>query len=65
MKCCKECEKLKKEALKRFKKIYPCIGHNNFNKCFTYYKGKLFFWFNTEDKSTHILHTEINGEVVI
>lgn len=48
------------EAKEKFKKIYPCGAYFSFAECFTVYKGRLIFWFNTEDHSTHALQCHIN-----
>lgn len=44
--------KLIRQAKKKYKKIYP-IG--TFNNSFTVFNGYLILWFNTKDKSTHIV----------
>ncbi|MGM0443728.1 MAG: hypothetical protein ACQEQV_06025 [Fibrobacterota bacterium] len=46
-------------ARKKYNSIKPCGGYNNLDECFTQEEGKLFFWFNTQDKSTHALCKEI------
>lgn len=51
-----EAEKaLVRKALKKYKNIFPCGSKKTFDECFTKNKGKLFFWFNTEDHSSHIM----------
>jgi hypothetical protein len=47
-----------KKAKNRFKKILPCGRKRKFAECFTVEKDKVFFWFNTEDQSTHVLYSE-------
>jgi hypothetical protein len=34
--------------------IYPCGRTSGWTDCFTLFKGKLHFWFNTDDHSTHV-----------
>ncbi|MCX7727367.1 MAG: hypothetical protein N2053_11040 [Chitinispirillaceae bacterium] len=48
-----------KEAKKRHKKIYPCARMKNLDECFTKSRDILFFWYNTEDNSTHVITKEI------
>jgi hypothetical protein len=47
--------KLILEARDRFKKIYPCGNNKDLIDCFTRMGNLLVFWFNTEDKSTHLM----------
>ena len=35
--------------------IYPCPPQKDFAHCFTRDNGKVYFWFNTHDKSTHVV----------
>jgi hypothetical protein len=42
-------------AIDRYERIYPCSDRNDFNECFTVEDGRLLFWFNTEDQSTHVM----------
>ena len=44
-----------KKAKSRFKKILPCGRRRSLKQCFTVEKDKVFFWFNTEDESTHLM----------
>ena len=55
---------LKKEMVEKAKHLYrnrisPCSTRRTFNDCFTVEDGKLYFWFNTEDNSTHILAADL------
>ncbi|MDR0306502.1 MAG: hypothetical protein LBI42_06665 [Chitinispirillales bacterium] len=43
------------QALNRYRKIFPCGDKAEFSDCFTVDSGKLLFWFNTEDKTTHVM----------
>ena len=42
-------------AIERYENIYPCSNRDDFSESFTEEDGRLFFWFNTEDQSTHLL----------
>ena len=35
--------------------IYPCTQRADFEHCFTRDSERVYFWFNTEDNSTHIV----------
>lgn len=52
-------QKLFKKARDIYKNITPCGSKKSFDECFTEYEDKLFFWFDTEDDSTHILIDEV------
>jgi len=52
-------KKLFQEAVKRYKRIYPVSRKRNFKDCFTYYEGMLIFWFNTIDRSTHVVKERV------
>jgi hypothetical protein len=41
--------------------IYPCPHRVDFTNCFTRDKDRVYFWFNTEDQSTHIVMGEMNN----
>jgi len=47
--------KMIKKAEKMHKKIYPCAEKSNLEDCFTKSNDFVFFWYNTEDHSTHVL----------
>jgi hypothetical protein len=47
------------KAKERFKNIHPCGHRRKLDECFTIEDNKLCFWFNTEDDSTHVLHTRM------
>lgn len=38
--------------------ITPCAGRK-FYECFTTTRGRLYFWFNTRDGSTHTVDAEV------
>ena len=48
-------------ASKRHKKIFPCSHKEFLMDCFTQHENQIFFWYNTEDQSTHIVAAEVNG----
>jgi hypothetical protein len=52
--------KLLKKAIDMHSKIYPCSYHKEFKYCFTKENNKLYFWYNTEDNSTHVIAEDIN-----
>ncbi|KMQ52488.1 hypothetical protein CHISP_0755 [Chitinispirillum alkaliphilum] len=47
--------KLINQAVERYTSIFPCTRANDLNECFTIEDNVVMFWFNTEDKTTHIL----------
>lgn len=51
--------RLLEKAVKKYDRIYPCGHHEKLNECFTNEGNTLMFWFNTEDKSTHLLMEEL------
>ena len=55
----KDERKLLKKAKDIHKIILPCGKKDSFTECFTQHGDKLFFWFDTEDHSTHMLVAEI------
>lgn len=52
-------EKLVQKAKDIYKNITPCGTKTSFDDCFTIYGDKIFFWFDTEDESTHLLIDEV------
>lgn len=52
-------ENLKKrmitEAQNQHREIYPCGGFGSLSDCFTVEAGRVLFWFNTKDNSTHAI----------
>ena len=53
---------LLQKAIETHEKIYPCGGSLSLNDCFTTAGNKLYFWFNTEDDSTHIIFHTLQKE---
>ncbi len=49
-------------ARRRHKDIYPLPKFPTFPECFTAAYGKLYFWYNTSDNSTHLVHSEMAKE---
>lgn len=47
-------------ARKQYKQIKPCGDNNNLYECFTIEGNLVFFWFNTPDKSTHVLTEKLS-----
>ncbi len=44
-----------KKAEKKHKKIFPCAQKAHLEDCFTRNSEFIFFWYNTEDHSTHVI----------
>lgn len=53
--------RLIKKAREAFVKISPCRGKKSFSECFTKCENKLVLWFDTKDRSTHIIHEDIDN----
>ena len=53
-------EKLITQARKMHKEIYPCPQRGSFERCFTKDSQRIYFWFNTEDQSTHVVTADVN-----
>jgi hypothetical protein len=52
-------ENMIRKAMNRYKNIAPCAKYRSLEDCFTVEEDKIYFWFNTEDKSTHVLSAEM------
>ncbi|MGM0461234.1 MAG: hypothetical protein ACQEQ4_02300 [Fibrobacterota bacterium] len=48
------------QALKKHAKILPCGTFASLMDCFTQEEGRLFFWFNTPDNSTHAVYEDLS-----
>ncbi len=48
-----------KEARRRHKEIFPLTKKPSFPECFTEYNEVLFFWYNSNDNSTHLVHSDM------
>ncbi len=44
-----------RKALRTHKKIYPCGSKSTLGECFTFEGNKVLFWFDTADRSTHLM----------
>lgn len=56
-------KKIIKKAVNKYKRIFPCGGKRRFSECFTRESdNSLYFWFNTEDHSTHV---EVDNRVKV
>lgn len=53
--------KLINKARRKYGTIYPCARKENYDQCFTQINKKLYFWFNSQDQSTHIVSEEVRG----
>ena len=47
------------KARQQYNRIYPCSSKKNFGDSFTVEENRILFWFNTPDKSTHVLTQEL------
>ncbi|MBN1309347.1 MAG: hypothetical protein JXA18_15590 [Chitinispirillaceae bacterium] len=52
-----------RKAEKRHKKIFPCAQKSQFEECFTNNSDFVFFWYNTEDHSTHVITESLRKKV--
>jgi len=48
-------KQLIEKALRTYKRIFVIPNRSSFDECFTREEDSLLFWFNTEDKTTHVL----------
>jgi hypothetical protein len=51
--------RLMKKALRKYKRIYPCAKSRKFRNCFTRDGNVMYFWFVTDDKSTHLVSEKL------
>jgi hypothetical protein len=51
--------KLMSQANAIHDKIFPCASRKEFDYCFTRENDQLFFWYNTEDQSTHMIAADM------
>ena len=47
------------EANGRYNKIYPVGGRKQWSECFTEDMGFIILWFDTEDRSTHVVTRKV------
>jgi hypothetical protein len=52
-------KKLIKQARETYHQIFPCSSKRSLEECFTIMDKKYLFWFNTADRSTHVLAAEL------
>ncbi|MDD5674818.1 MAG: hypothetical protein PHC61_11680 [Chitinivibrionales bacterium] len=52
-------QRMIQRALALHKKIYPCANRRKLQDCFTSEEDRIFFWFNTEDQTTHVLYEDL------
>jgi hypothetical protein len=48
-------KKMIKKARATYKKIFPCPHRGRLEECITRDATHIYFWFNTEDQSTHLM----------
>ncbi|MCP3683575.1 MAG: hypothetical protein GY861_12880 [bacterium] len=48
-------------AKEKWGKITPCGKSVIFHNGFTEYEGKIYFWFNTKGRNTHMITEDINN----
>lgn len=53
-------EKMINDAREKYQSIFPCSTRRKLDDCFTVEKNRMLFWFNTEDRSTHILAADLS-----
>lgn len=54
-------QSLIEKAVKEYNPIYPCGRHSSLMDCFTFEEQTLHLWFNTVDKSTHVISCIIDN----
>jgi hypothetical protein len=52
-------ERLVNQAAALHAAIFPCPSRGEFEHCFTWDKEKVYFWYNTEDQSTHVISADV------
>ena len=52
-------KRLIRRAIHKHKKIFPCARRRSLEACFTREKDRLLFWYNTKDRSTHVVSAKI------
>ena len=53
-----------RKAIRAHKKIFPCGTKSTFADCFTLQGDQVLFWFDTEDRSTHLVMANVNSVAV-
>jgi hypothetical protein len=54
-------EKMIQDAKTQYGPICLLPHRATFSECFTWSNNKLFFWFNTEDHSTHLIAEKVEA----
>jgi hypothetical protein len=52
-------QKLIRRAMLKHKKIFPCSRKGTFETSFTRESDRILFWYNTRDRSTHVVSTKL------
>lgn len=52
-------QRLIQRAIQKHKNIYPCARRSTLESCFTREKDRLLFWYNTKDRSTHVVSAKL------
>ena len=52
-------KQLIRRALAKHKEILPCLRRKNLDACFTEEDDNLLFWYNTKDRSTHVVSAKL------
>ncbi|MBF0431335.1 MAG: hypothetical protein HQK83_08660 [Fibrobacteria bacterium] len=50
-----------RQAYQQHRNIFPCMGKNKLEDCFTTSGNKVYFWFNTKDANTHMLSMDMSA----
>jgi len=56
--------KMIRKAVRQYHRIYPCGSKQHFSECFTQVDDNIVFWFNTADRSTHLLTQKFGWQEV-
>jgi hypothetical protein len=51
--------KMINQARQQYQQIFPCAMHGTLDDCFTEEENRVLFWFNTEDRTTHIIAADV------
>ena len=51
--------RLIRKAKQKHRKILPCSRERTFSTCFTQTDDRLLFWYNTHDRSTHVVSARV------
>jgi len=52
-------EEMIRRAQETYREILPCTTKKDLTDCFTTEEGRICFWFNTADKTTHMITAKI------